>query len=169
MVTPRVFLPLTSRDVAAEAVSGAMLLSGIGLAFLQEIGGAATASDDSWSRLVTGLVALLSAGGVGGLVARTIGAETTKRWDEQRKRDAEDRAAEREERDADRKARESEREEEKRERDRMLALLDRQIDYLRSLLAEERTRNDTLIARITTVQVAEAQTVNVGEGAKNAT
>lgn len=169
MATPRALATITSRDVAAEAISGAMLLSGIGLAFLQEIGGAASASEDSWSRLITGLVALLSAGGVGGLVARTIGAETTKRWDEQRKRDAEDRAAEREERDAALKARYAEREEDKQERERMLMLLDRQVDYLRALLAEERARNDTLIARITTVHVTDAQTVNVGEGAKGST
>jgi hypothetical protein len=110
--------------VAAELGSGIMLASGLALAALTE-----TPPSVDPTNLVTVIVAFLSAGGIGGLVARTMLSNWTKERDRERTREDEDRQQERV------------------ERERVLSLLERQNDYLREQLATERARIDQLVSR----------------------
>jgi hypothetical protein len=110
--------------VATELGSGLMLASGLALAALTE-----TPPSIDPTNLVTVVVAFLSAGGIGGLVARAMLTNWQKERDSERTREDEDRVQER------------------TERERVLSLLERQNDYLREQLATERARIDQLVSR----------------------
>jgi hypothetical protein len=103
--------------VAAELGSGIMLVTGLAIAALTE-----TPPSVDPTNLVTVIVAFLSAGGIGGLVARAMLSNWQKERDAERSREDEDRLADR------------------AERDRVVALL-------QSLLEAERARVDQLVTR----------------------
>jgi hypothetical protein len=103
--------------VAAEVGSGFMLISGLALAAMTE-----TPPHVDPTNLVTVIVAFLSAGGIGGLVARAMIANWTKEREAERLREDEDRSAER------------------AERTLVLTLLEKQLEV-------ERARVDQLVSR----------------------
>jgi hypothetical protein len=103
--------------VAAELGSGIMLISGLAIAAMTE-----TPPSVDPTNLVTVIVAFLSAGGIGGLVARAMITNWTKEREAERLREDQDRVADR------------------AERDRVVAIL-------QSLLEAERARVDQLVTR----------------------
>lgn len=115
---------------AVDALGSMMLASGLALAAATDTVPATDATN-----LITVIVAFLSAGGIGGIVARAMIANWQKERDRDREREDEDRAAER------------------AERDRVLTLLEKQLEV-------ERARVDQLVTRqYVTNQTVEQQVV----------
>jgi hypothetical protein len=102
---------LLPAKIGAEVVAGAMLTTGFALAAATE-----TIPGGDSGNLITIVVAFLSAGGIGGLVARGMLNNWQKERDTERAREDEDRAADR------------------AVLDRLLARLEGENDYLRSRL-----------------------------------
>jgi hypothetical protein len=118
------------RHAAAELGSGIMLVSGLAIAATTE-----TAPSIDPTNLVTVVVAFLSAGGIGGLVARAMIANWTKEREAERAREDADRIADR-------------------------AQMDRAWSLMERHLEAERSRVDQLVSRqYITTQHVEHQTV----------